>query len=114
MVLVLNPNSRIFFCNVTERRNLELQLQRSEKLEAIGTLAGSVAHDLSNILSGITSYPEVLILGLPKDSELRTPLQVIEKSGLKAAVNLRTVLHQEKNGAKWNRTGNNHCLELCC
>jgi two-component system, cell cycle sensor histidine kinase and response regulator CckA len=75
----------ILFRDVSEQRKLELQLQRSEKLEAMGVLAGSVAHDLNNILSGITGYPEVLILGLPKDSELRAPLQMIEKSGLKAA-----------------------------
>jgi PAS domain S-box-containing protein len=82
----------ILFRDVSERKKLELQLQRSEKLETIGTLAGSVAHDLNNILSGVTSYPEVLILGLPKDSELRAPLQMIEKSGLKAAAIVQDML----------------------
>ena len=49
-----------------EKRKLEAQLQRSQQMEAIGTLAGGVAHDLNNILSGIVSYPELLLMDLPQ------------------------------------------------
>ena len=82
----------ILFRNVSQRKELEMKLQQAEKLEAVGTLAATVAHDLNNILSGITSYPEVLLLDLPEDSELRRPLQVIEQSGLKAAAIVQDML----------------------
>jgi PAS domain S-box-containing protein len=61
------------------------QLQRVQKLEFMGTIAGGVAHDLNNILSGIVSYPELLLLDLPKESPLRRPLATIQRSGEKAA-----------------------------
>ncbi|MDA8139657.1 MAG: ATP-binding protein [Desulfobacteraceae bacterium] len=61
------------------------QLQRVQKMEFMGTIAGGVAHDLNNILSGIVSYPELLLTGLPKDSPLRKPLATIKKTGEKAA-----------------------------
>ncbi len=74
-----------FFLDTTERRNLQGQLERARKMEAIGLLAGGVAHDLNNILSGIVSYPELLLLQLPADSALRRPLNAIHESGQRAA-----------------------------
>ena len=47
-----------------DRHKLETRLQRARKMEAIGTLAGGVAHDLNNILSGIVSYPELLLMDI--------------------------------------------------
>lgn len=58
---------------------------RTSKMEAIGLMAGGVAHDLNNILSGIVAYPELLLLQLPTDSELRKPVKAIHESGLRAA-----------------------------
>jgi signal transduction histidine kinase/DNA-binding response OmpR family regulator len=75
-----------------ERRKLEVHLQRAEKMEAIGTLAGGVAHDLNNILSGVTGYPELLLIDLPQDSPLRRPLETIKKSGEKAAAVVQDLL----------------------
>jgi PAS domain S-box-containing protein len=66
-----------------EQRKLEAQLQRAQKMEAIGTLAGGVAHDLNNILAGLVSYPELLLLEIPQDSPLRNPILTIQKSGEK-------------------------------
>ncbi|MFH1626258.1 MAG: ATP-binding protein, partial [Pseudomonadota bacterium] len=68
-----------------ERARLEAQLQQARKMEAIGLLAGGVAHDLNNILSGIVSYPDLLLLDLPKDSPIRRPIEVIKESGQRAA-----------------------------
>jgi len=53
----------------------EEKLARSRKMESLGLLAGGVAHDLNNILSGIVTYPELLLMDLPEDSSLRRPLK---------------------------------------
>lgn len=68
-----------------EKEHLEKQLQQAQKLETIGKMAGGVAHDLNNILSGIINYPELLLLQLPPDSPLRKPLGQIHDSGKRAA-----------------------------
>ena len=91
--------------NITEKRlaemekqELEIRLQRSEKMEAIGTLAGGVAHDLNNILSGIVTYPELLLMDLPEDSPLRKPIFTIQKSGEKAAAIVQDLLTLARRG----------------
>ncbi len=81
-----------------EKKKLEAQLQRAEKMEAIGTLAGGVAHDLNNILGGLVSYPEILLMDLPEDSPLRGPILTIEKSGKKAAAIVQDLLTLARRG----------------
>lgn len=68
-----------------ERNKLEKRLERSEKIESIGLMAGGVAHDLNNILSGVVTYPELILLNLPQDSKIRRPLEEIQKAGRRAA-----------------------------
>ncbi len=67
-----------------ERKAMEAKLQRAQKMESIGLLAGGVAHDLNNILSGIVGYPELLLMQIPKDSELQKPIRAIRESGQRA------------------------------
>ena len=67
-----------------ERKAMEAKLQRSQKMESIGLLAGGVAHDLNNILSGIINYPELLLMQIPKDSEMRKLVQAMHESGQRA------------------------------
>ena len=81
-----------------ERKALRDQLQRAQKMEAIGTLAGGVAHDLNNILGGIVSYPELLLLQLPEESPLRKPILTIQKSGEKAAAVVQDLLTLARRG----------------
>ena len=57
----------------------------------LGTLAGGVAHDLNNILGGLVSYPELLLLQLPEESPLREPILTIQKSGDAVLVHLGVV-----------------------
>ncbi len=68
-----------------ERNRLREELHVSQKMEAIGLMAGGVAHDLNNILSGIVTYPEVLMYNLSPDSPLYKPLETIMESGKRAA-----------------------------
>ncbi len=67
-----------------EKKAMEYRLQRSQKMEAIGLMAGGVAHDLNNILSAVVGYPELLLLDLPKESKLRQPLTAIKEAGERA------------------------------
>ena len=70
----------------------EEKLERSRKMESIGLLAGGVAHDLNNILSGILSYPDLLLMKLPDDSPLRGAIQTIRDSGSRAAAVVQDLL----------------------
>jgi PAS domain S-box-containing protein len=85
--------------DITERkqsekalRESEEKLARSKKMESLGLLAGGVAHDLNNVLSGIVSYPELLLMDLPEDSKLRKPVQAIQDSGYRAAAIVQDLL----------------------
>jgi signal transduction histidine kinase/ActR/RegA family two-component response regulator len=82
----------------SERRELESQLRKSQKMEAIGALAGGVAHDLNNILSGIVSYPEILLLDLPEDSPLCKPILTIQEAGQRAADIVQDLLTLARRG----------------
>jgi len=83
-----------------ENEKIELveQLNRSKKMEALGLLAGGVAHDLNNVLSGIVSYPDLLLEGLPDGSSLRKPLVTIRDSGHKAAAIVQDLLTLARRG----------------
>jgi PAS domain S-box-containing protein len=81
-----------------EKRDLEARLQRAQKMEAIGTLAGGVAHDLNNILSGIVSYPELLLMDIPQESPLRKPILTIQKAGERAAAIVQDLLTLARRG----------------
>jgi len=81
-----------------EKRRLEFQLRQAEKMEAIGALAGGVAHDLNNVLSAITGYPDLLLLKLPEDSPLRKPILAMQASGYKAAAIVQDLLSLARRG----------------
>lgn len=81
-----------------EKAELENRLRRAEKMEALGTLAGGVAHDLNNILSAIVGYPDLLLMSLPEDSDLRNPISIIQKSGEKAAAVVQDLLTLARRG----------------
>ena len=78
--------------DISERKKLQEQLHKSQKMKSLGLLAGGVAHDLNNVLSGIVSYPELLLMKLPNESELRKPLKTIMESGNRAAAIVQDLL----------------------
>lgn len=91
--------------DITERKNSEAkhdkikaQLARAEKMEAIGTLAGGVAHDLNNVLSGVLGYPELILMDLPPKDPNRNYILQIKKSGEKAAVIVKDLLTLARRG----------------
>jgi signal transduction histidine kinase/CheY-like chemotaxis protein len=86
----------------TARIQLEVQLQRVKKMEAIGMLAGGVAHDLNNILTGIVSYPDLLLMQLPENSSLRDPIMTIKRSGEKATAIVQDLLTLARRGVVVN------------
>ncbi|MEJ2659784.1 MAG: PAS domain S-box protein [Desulfobacteraceae bacterium] len=92
--------------DITQSKRLEEQLQRAQKMEALGTLAGGVAHDLNNILSGIISLPELMLMDLPEESRLRKPLTTIKNSGENAAAIVQDLLTLAGRGVP--------TLELLC
>jgi len=81
-----------------DKQGLEEKLARSQKMEALGLLAGGVAHDLNNVLSGIVSYPDLLLLELPEGSPLRKPVRTIQNSGHKAAAIVQDLLTLARRG----------------
>lgn len=83
---------RGFVINVSEKKDLEERLRKANRMEAIGNLAAGVAHDLNNILSGLVGYPDLLLLDLPDDSPMRTPVNAIRETGLKAAAVVQDLL----------------------
>jgi signal transduction histidine kinase/CheY-like chemotaxis protein len=79
-------------------RELQERIVRAQKMEALGTLAGGVAHDLNNMLVGLVTYPELLLAQIPQDSPLGKPLLTIQKSGEKAAAIVQDLLTMTRRG----------------
>ncbi len=75
-----------------ERRQLEARLNQAQKMEAIGTLAGGIAHDLNNILTPILGYAEMAIHQTRGDRGLNDKLRVIHQAALKGAGLIRQIL----------------------
>ena len=99
-----------FIVDQTKRKDLESRLHRAQKMEAIGLMAGGVAHDLNNILAGIVSYPELLLLKVPESSELRKPIEAIRESGKRAATVVADLLTVARGVASSRRPHNIHLL----
>jgi PAS domain S-box-containing protein len=84
--------SVVTFLDISERKRMEERLKRAEehrfearKMEAIGRLAGGVAHEFNNSLTAINGYAELLLRTIPDDDPSRAGLEEIRKAGGKAA-----------------------------
>lgn len=104
--------------DITERKHAEEKLRENEeklarlkKMESLGILAGGVAHDLNNILSGIINYPELILIDLPEDSPLRQPIEKIKECGNRMAAVVQDLLSMARGVAVERQTLNlNHVV----
>ncbi len=91
-VFPIREGLSVFFRVTTERRRLEEQLRRAQKMEAIGRLAGGVAHDFNNQLAAILGYDELLLRELPEGHPARPRAELIRKAAERAATLTRQLL----------------------
>ncbi|MCG8632536.1 MAG: response regulator [Desulfobacterales bacterium] len=96
--------------DVTEKKraekrwqNLEKQLRKSQKMEAIGTLAGGIAHDLNNILSPVLGYADMIMRTSEPESRVFQRSEKIQKAALRAADLVSQVLAFNRGGAEEKR-----------
>ncbi len=90
------------------------KISQSQKMELIGMVASGVAHDLNNVLSASVNYPELLLLKYSEDRKLCDYLEVIKKSGLKAAAMVQDLLTLSRRGVPVERVINlNHIVDEC-
>lgn len=91
-----------------EQKLLEFQdkLAKSQRMESLGLMASRVAHDLNNILSGLVSYPDLLLQKVGEDTILREEIELIRKSGIQAG-DLVSDLLTVARGAKSRKEDNN-------
>jgi two-component system, cell cycle sensor histidine kinase and response regulator CckA len=82
----------VWLRDVTQRRQLEVQLWRSQKMEAVGRLAGGIAHDFNNLLTVITGYSDLVLANMHANEPRRQMIEEIKNAGERASSLTRQLL----------------------
>ena len=97
-----------------EKQLLQERLQRSEKMEALGTLAGGVAHDLNNVLGIVVGYSEMLLDEIETSSPLRNDVVKIMEGGQRSAAIIQDLLTLARRGVQARKVFNlNDAIRDC-
>lgn len=88
----LTTANQALILEIEERKALQEQLLQSQKMESLGSLAGGVAHDFNNVLTGILGYAQLALLKLPEDSNVKLDLEEVVKSAERAAALTKQLL----------------------
>ncbi len=96
---------RGYFIDITEhklaedeRRKLDIQVQRAQKLESLGVLAGGIAHDFNNILMGVLGNADLALMQLPSNSPVYRRLELIFKAARRASELVKQMLAYSGKG----------------
>ena len=81
-----------YVCDITDRKRMEARYRQSQKMEAVGQLAAGVAHDFTNLLTGITGFVQFAISDLPEDSTIAQDLRKASAGADRAAALTRQLL----------------------
>jgi PAS domain S-box-containing protein len=92
------------FRDVTVQRALEDQVRQAQKVEAIGQLAGGVAHDFNNMLTPVLAYAQLIREAPEASEEVRSHAEVVVETATRAAALTRQLLAFSRKGAKSRRT----------
>ncbi|MFZ5772491.1 MAG: hybrid sensor histidine kinase/response regulator [Thermodesulfobacteriota bacterium] len=84
--------------DISEKKEVEKQLAQAHKLQSIGLLAGGVAHDFNNILSGMMGYAGLIRLQTPADKDVHQYAKIIEKAAIRGSDLTRKLLAFARGG----------------
>jgi PAS domain S-box-containing protein len=86
------PATLIVAADVTERQNLEEKLRQAQKMEAVGQLAGGIAHDLNNVLTAVMAHVDLAVTALPSNDPLLADLTQAQAAAHRGAGMIRKLL----------------------
>lgn len=87
--------------DLTEQKQLEAQLRHVQKMEAVGTLAGGVAHEFNNLLQAVLGSAELLRMAIDRDSAEQSEIQSILDAAKRGGTLTRQMLTFSRRGALW-------------